>query len=95
MLVNVARGSVVDQPALVQSLRNKTIGGAFLDVTDPEPLPPEHPLWEMGNVHISMHLSGRAQSMMFQRSAQRFLENLERYRSGVPLLHQVDLALGY
>ena len=95
VVVNVARGSVVDQPALVQALRNKTIGGAFLDVTDPEPLPPEHPLWEMDNVHISMHLSGRAQSMMFQRSAQRFLENLERYRSGVPLLHQVDLALGY
>ena len=95
VLVNVARGSVVDQPALVQSLRDKTIGGAFLDVTDPEPLPPDHPLWEMDNVHISMHLSGRAQSTMFQRSAQRFLENLERYRSGAPLLHQVDLVLGY
>ena len=95
VLVNVARGSVVDQPALVQSLRDKTIGGAFLDVTDPEPLPPDHPLWEMDSAHISMHLSGRAQSTMFQRSAQRFLENLERYRSGAPLLHQVDLALGY
>ena len=95
VLVNVARGSVVDQVALVQSLRDKTIGGAFLDVTDPEPLPPDHPLWQMDNVHISMHLSGRAQSMMFQRSAQRFMENLERYRSGAPLLHQVDLALGY
>lgn len=95
VLLNVARGSVVDQPALEQALRDKTIAGAFLDVTDPEPLPPDHSLWEMDNVHISMHLSGRAQSMMFQRSAQRFLENLERYRSGAPLLHEVDLALGY
>lgn len=94
-LVNIARGSVIDQEALVTALANKTIAAAFLDVTDPEPLPPEHPLWSLDNAHITMHLSGRAQTLMFQRSGQRFLENLARYRAGQPLEHRVDLSLGY
>ena len=95
MLVNVARGSVVDQDALVQALLAGQLGGAFLDVTEPEPLPAEHVLWTMDNVHLSMHLSGRSQTRMFERSGQRFLDNLARWRAGQPLLHQVDLALGY
>ena len=94
-IINIARGSVIDQDALVAALTAKTIGAAFLDVTDPEPLPEGHPLWSLDNAHITMHLSGRAQDKMFVRSAQRFLENLKRYRSGTPLLHQVNLALGY
>jgi phosphoglycerate dehydrogenase-like enzyme len=94
-LINIARGSVIDQEALVAALSAKTIGAAFLDVTDPEPLPVDHPLWALDNAHITMHLSGRAQDKMFARSAERFLENLERYRNGTPLLHQVNLALGY
>ena len=93
-IINIARGSVIDQNALVSALQAKTIGTAFLDVTDPEPLPEGHPLWSLDNAHVTMHLSGRAQDKMFARSAQRFLENLERYRSGTPLLHQVNLALG-
>jgi phosphoglycerate dehydrogenase-like enzyme len=95
VLINVARGTVVDQAALVGALRERRLGAALLDVTDPEPLPPDHPLWSLDNAHITMHLSGRAQSLMFQRSAQRFLDNLQRYRSGEPMLHQVDLAQGY
>ena len=95
VLVNVARGTVVDQAALVHALRERRLGAALLDVTDPEPLPPDHPLWSLDNAHITMHLSGRAQSLMFKRSAQRFIENLQRYRSGAPLQHQVDLVLGY
>ena len=95
VLINVARGSVVDQPALERALRDKTVAAAFLDVTDPEPLPKDHPLWEMDNAHLSMHLSGRSQSLMFQRSAQRFIDNLERYRTGQALEHEVDLVLGY
>ena len=95
VLVNVARGSVVEQSALVDALRERHLGAALLDVTDPEPLPADHPLWGLDNAHITMHLSGRAQSLMFQRSAQRFLENLQRYGSGAPLQHQVNLALGY
>ena len=94
-LINIARGSVIDQDALVIALSSKVIGAAFLDVTDPEPLPADHPLWGLDNAHITMHLSGRAQDKMFVRSAERFLENLSRYRAGEALHHQVDLALGY
>ena len=94
-LINVARGSVVDQEALTQALINKTIGAAFLDVTSPEPLPADHPLWQLPNAHISMHLSGRSQTKMFERAAERFFANLQRYRNGEPLTHQVDLDAGY
>ena len=95
VLINVARGSVVDQAALVIALQQKQIAAAFLDVTTPEPLPADHPLWALDNAHITMHLSGRSQSLMFQRSAQRFLENLGHYRAGEPLAHRVNLDLGY
>lgn len=95
VLVNIARGAVVDQPALVEALREKRIGGAFLDVTTPEPLPPEDPLWALDNAHITMHLSGRAQDKMFQRSAQRFLDNLDRYLRGEPVAPVFDPRRGY
>jgi phosphoglycerate dehydrogenase-like enzyme len=95
VLINVARGSVVDQDALVDALRAKTIRAAFLDVTSPEPLPESHPLWSLENAHITMHLSGRSQSQMIPRSNQRFLENLRRFRNGEPLTHQVNLIQGY
>ena len=94
-LINIARGTVVVQRALVAALQEKQIGSAFLDVTDPEPLPADHALWALDNAHITMHLSGRAQTLMFARSAQRFLENLARYQKGEPLHHQVNLTLGY
>lgn len=94
-LINIARGSIVDQDALVAALRDKQIGAAFLDVTTPEPLPADHPLWTLDNAHITMHLSGRAQNKMFFRSAQRFLKNLKRYQAGEPLEPQVNLDLGY
>jgi phosphoglycerate dehydrogenase-like enzyme len=94
-LINIARGSVIDQEALVDALAQKRIGGAFLDVTTPEPLPPEHPLWSLPNAHVTMHLSGRAQDKMFPRSAERFLANLARFGRGEPLEWQVDYALGY
>jgi phosphoglycerate dehydrogenase-like enzyme len=94
-LINIARGSVVDQDALVAALQSKSIGAAFLDVTTPEPLPVDHPLWSLPNAHISMHLSGRAQDKMFVRAADRFIENLARFRTGAPLAPLVDLTLGY
>ena len=94
-LINIARGSVMDQDALIDALTNKKIGAAFLDVMTPEPLPPEHPLWTTPNAHITMHLSGRAQDKMYVRSAERFLDNLNRWHGGEPLLHQVDLMRGY
>lgn len=95
ILINIARGTVVDQPALVEALERKNIGSAFLDVTTPEPLPEDHPLWALDNAHISMHLSGRAQSQMFIRSATRFLENLAKYRAGEPIGPVFDPKLGY
>ena len=73
----------------------KRIHAAFLDVTTPEPLPADHPLWDLPNAHITMHLSGRAQDKMFIRSVERFLVNLERYRQGEPLEPMMDLTLGY
>jgi phosphoglycerate dehydrogenase-like enzyme len=94
-LINIARGSVIDQDALIDALTSKSIGSAFLDVTTPEPLPEDHPLWRVENAHISMHLSGRSQTLMFQRSATRFMENLARYQKGEPLEPQVNLKLGY
>jgi phosphoglycerate dehydrogenase-like enzyme len=94
-LVNIARGSVVDQDALVAALATKSIGHAFLDVTTPEPLPADHPLWLLPNAHITMHLSGPSQTKMFARSAERFIDNLGRWHRGEPLLHQVDLRRGY
>jgi len=95
VIINIARGAVIDQEALVEALEARRIGGAFLDVTTPEPLPDDHPLWTLDNAHVSMHLSGRAQDKMFIRSAERFLENLEKYRAGEPVAPVFDPQLGY
>lgn len=95
VIVNIARGSVIDQAALVEALQAKAIGGAFLDVTTPEPLPADHPLWSLPNAHITMHLSGRAQDKMFIRSGERFLANLDNYLHGRPLAPIFDPAKGY
>jgi phosphoglycerate dehydrogenase-like enzyme len=94
-LINIARGSVIDQDALVTALQAGRPGHAFLDVTTPEPLPADHPLWSLPNAHITMHLSGRAQDKMFARAADRFLDNLGRWRAGLPVAPMVDLTLGY
>ncbi|MFM2301616.1 MAG: hypothetical protein RLZZ84_1352 [Pseudomonadota bacterium] len=95
VLVNVARGVVVDQDALVAALQDRRIGGAFLDVTTPEPLPADHPLWVLDNAHVTMHLSGNSQDKMFVRAAERFLRNLDNYRAGRPLEAEFHPARGY
>lgn len=94
-LINIARGSIVDQDALVAALEQKRIGGAFLDVTTPEPLPADHPLWSLDNAFLSMHLSGQSQDKMFVRSVERFLANLDTWHKGGRVEPQVDLSLGY
>ena len=95
VLVNVARAECVDQAALVEALRAQTIGGAVLDLTDPEPLPPDHELWRLDNAHVTMHLAGLPSEATRSRSADRFLRNCDLWRAGEPLEAQVDLALGY
>lgn len=94
-LINIARGSLVDQDALVAALARGTPGGAFLDVTDPEPLPGDHPLWRAPNCVITMHLSGRSQTRTLHRAADLFLANLEAWASGQPMRNIADLSLGY
>ena len=95
VLVNFARADCIDQPALVDALREQRLAAAVLDLTDPEPLPADHPLWALPNAHITMHLSGIPTLASQQRAAERFLRNCERFRAGQPLEAQVDLARGY
>ena len=94
-IINMARGSLIDQPALVAALNEKVIGGAALDVTEPEPLPDDDPLWTAQNAIVTMHLSGQAQTRMFERAAARFAENLPRYLSREPMIAVADLERGY
>lgn len=94
-IVNIARGSCIDQEAMIEALQANRIGGAFLDVTTPEPLPEDHVLWTLKNVQISMHLSGRSQRLMFDRSAGLFLRNADKFLAGEPMENTVDLSLGY
>jgi phosphoglycerate dehydrogenase-like enzyme len=93
-LVNIARGALVDHAALVRALREGRIGGAYLDATDPEPLPPESPLWTMPNVIISPH-SSAASTRLTERMVGLFLDNLDRFLSERPLRNVVDLEAGY
>jgi phosphoglycerate dehydrogenase-like enzyme len=95
VLVNFARADIVDQDALTDALRDKRIAAAVLDVTEPEPLPPGHPLWSLDNAHVTMHLSGIPTPASLQRAAERFARNCEQFRRGEPLEAQVDLKLGY
>lgn len=94
-IINFGRGALIDQGALIAALRERRVAGAFLDTVTPEPLPPEHPLWTAPNAILSMHLSGRSQSKMLQRSADLFVENLRAFVAGQPLRNEVDLAAGY
>jgi phosphoglycerate dehydrogenase-like enzyme len=93
-LVNVARGTLVDTDALVRVLEAGKLAGAGLDVTDPEPLPSEHPLWRLPNVIITPHLAG-ATDRYWQRQRDMVCENLRRYLAGEPLLNRVDKRRGY
>jgi phosphoglycerate dehydrogenase-like enzyme len=94
-LINIARGDMIDDDALLAALRERRIGGAFLDPTSPEPLPSDHPLWSAPNCLISMHLSGRSQTKMFRRAAALFLDNLRAFMAGGPMRNVTDLDAGY
>ena len=93
-LINVARGGHVVTDDLVAALREDRIGGAALDVTDPEPLPPGHPLWSLPNCIITPHI-GNTPEMGLPLIAARVRENTARFVTGQPLIGVVDVDLGY
>jgi phosphoglycerate dehydrogenase-like enzyme len=93
-IVNVARGRHIVTDDLVEALRNGVIGGAALDVTDPEPLPPDHPLWTLPNCIITPHV-GNTPEMAKPLLAQRVSENVRRFARGEELLGLVDVDAGY
>ena len=93
-LVNVARGKHVVTDDLVDALRDGVIGGAGLDVTDPEPLPPEHPLWSLPNCIITPHV-GNTPEMAVPLLAERITTNVRRYAENEELVGLVDVEAGY
>ena len=94
LLLNAGRGITIDTGALIVALQSGRIAGAGLDVIDPEPLPPESPLWDMPNVIITGHYSGSIDTY-FQQAAEVFLRNLRHYLAGEPLEFVVDKTTGY
>lgn len=94
VLVNVARGEVVDEAALVAALRSSHLRGAGLDVFAQEPLPPESELWSLPNVLITPHVSGTT-DRFWRREVDLIVENVRRYAAGSPLRNQVDKQAGY
>ena len=94
ILINVARGAIVDQSAMIEALEQEKIGAAGLDTVYPEPLPDDHPLWTMENVLLTPHVGGGS-PLRQDRIVERFCENLGRFCSGVPLVGQVDKIKGY
>ena len=93
-LVNIARGPMVDEAALLEALTQRRIGGATLDVFDTEPLPAGHPLWDAPNVAITAHMSADAVGWR-ETLAGQFAANVRRWLAGEPLNNVVDKKLGY
>lgn len=93
-IVNIARGAMLDEDALVDALRAGHLGGAALDALSVEPLPKEHPLWALPNVIITPH-SSNSSPRIRERSIALFRENLRRWKAREPLLNVVDLDAGY
>lgn len=92
--INMGRGKSVVTNDLIDALNNQEIAGAGVDVTDPEPLPPDHPLWKTPNVIITPHNSAPSDQML-ARFWILVRENLRRYVAGEPMLNVVDLKRGY
>ncbi len=87
LIVNVARGGIVDEAALIEAFRAGRIAGAALDVADPEPLPPDSPLWDLENVIISPHISAAGSRLGYARLREIFAAELGRFQAGRPLAH--------
>jgi phosphoglycerate dehydrogenase-like enzyme len=96
IVINVGRGPVIEQTALIRALEKKQIAGASLDVFEEEPLPVSSPLWDMENVLISPHCTDRTEDPdWLALSMQNFIENFHRYQKGAPLENVVDKRAGY
>lgn len=93
-LINVSRGEIIQTEALVQALGDGRLGGAGLDVTDPEPLPKGHALWKFENVVITPHIAGVSDGIPARR-VELTKENLRRFARGLPLVNVVDKKKGY
>jgi phosphoglycerate dehydrogenase-like enzyme len=93
-LINVARGALIDEPALIAALKEKRIGGAALDVFAQEPLPASSPLWDLDNVLITPHSAGIAHKL-WERQYALFSQNLSRFLKGAPLIGLVNKKAGY
>jgi phosphoglycerate dehydrogenase-like enzyme len=93
-ILNLGRGALIDEPALIDALRERRIGGAALDVTAEEPLPANSPLWELDNCMITPHTGGISPKL-WDRQYIYFTDNLRRFLSGQPLLSVVDKTRGY
>ena len=93
-LINVARGSLIDESALASALERRKIAGAAIDVAAEEPLPPESTLWRLDNILITPHLAA-ASEHLWQRQTDLLLRNLERWFRGEELINRVDFARGY
>jgi len=85
---NVGRGTTVDQAALIAALESGRLSGAYLDVMEPEPLPPEHPLWQAPNCYITCHIGGGTGDQD-EKLVAHFLANLGRYVAGAPLADRI------
>jgi phosphoglycerate dehydrogenase-like enzyme len=94
VLINVARGQVVDERALIEALASGRLGGAALDVAEEEPLPHDNPLWDLPNVLISPHSASTVESEN-ERIVDLFIENLRRWLDRRPLLNRFDRRRGY
>lgn len=95
IVVNVARGALLDEDALTRSLAHGHLRGAVLDVFAVEPLPVTSPLWGMRNVLITPHVAAVSPRLFWTRELELFLDNWERYRAGMPLRNQIDKHAGY
>jgi phosphoglycerate dehydrogenase-like enzyme len=92
VLINISRGRIIQEAALIETLRNGDIAGVVLDVFIDEPLPADHPFWEMDNVIVTPHCSGPSEEGLI---CEEFLENYRRWLSGNPLERVVDISRGY
>ncbi len=93
-IINIARGGIIDEEALIRALEEKRIAGAGLDVVASEPLPPDSSLWDYDNVILSPHVSGGMEDYMV-RATDIFCENIKRYLDGKKLLNVIDKKRGY